>query len=189
MDFDNSRDEFVSTYGGRRPMRLNITKGQAMEVSSVWCQEEIQSLRQTSAGGHGPPQEYMTDDYHGDFLLSVHEAMCTPYCLSSDHLRKEAIETSNCSCIELSTGEDAISYTKEGDFCLENSGRFLCEDINLNVCSECDLDDFMCPRRKYDAIQVPLKGYGSDCNGGTILSHSRTLAALACILCMKMFWR
>merc|ERR1711957_447042 len=55
MNFEADHDAFLDLYGGRRPQRLNITKGQAMDVSSNWCEDTIRSLKAASAGGHGPP--------------------------------------------------------------------------------------------------------------------------------------
>ena len=192
MDFDRTRDDFVKLYGGRRPKRLNITNGQAMEASSVWCKENIQSIKDSSAGGHGPPQPdgCLSADYHGNFLLTVHDAMCMNYCLSSDSLRAEAIILSQCNCLELSTKEDEISYTREGDFCLKNSGHLLCEKIGLDTCNKCDeLKDFTCARREYDAIQVPLRGYGNECSGCAMPLNSALFVGIAFLSAALSFFR
>lgn len=151
-----------------------------MEVSSVYCKDELISLRESSAGGHGPPSTNFRADSHGEFLLTLHESMCLDYCLASDALREEAIATSTCNCLELSTEEDDISYTREGDFCLKNSGYLLCDQIDrMDVCSNCELEDFMCGRREYEAIEVPLKGYGNECNGCEIFRHGALLLCIA----------
>ena len=183
MNFDEEHEDFISLYSGRRPMSLNITKGQAMEVSSVWCNDAIQEINKISAGGHGPPSNYLTADYAGDYLITIHDTMCSSYCLTSDYLREEAIATSRCNCIELSTDKNYMSYTKEGDFCLKNSGHLLCQNIDLHVCEKCELKNFTCPRKEYDVMQdVPLRGYGNECSGCEImLSHSSLLLEFACL--------
>ena len=177
MNFDDEHDDFVKLYSGRRPELLNITRGQAMEVSTAWCRDEISSLKEQSSRCHGPPQSSYSlsgddEEYYGDYLISVHDTMCANYCLASDFLRKEAMSTSQCSCIELSTKEDDISYTREGDFCLMNSGQLLCDEqselFNVLCGKECELEDFMCLRREYNQIEVPLRGLGNECNGGTM---------------------
>jgi len=163
-----------------------------MEVSAVWCQDGIKTLQGTGTGGHGPPSEYLKDDYHGDFLLSVHDTMCNNYCLGSDYLRAEAIATSQCTCLELSTKERDISYTKEGNFCLKNSGHLLCQRIveyNQTICTDCELDDFMCARREYNTIEVPLKGRGDECNGGMVVFSSSMFGVVVHFALAIMFLR
>lgn len=44
MGFDLNRDEFLELYGGRRPKMLEISTGQAMELSTVWCQEMLTDI-------------------------------------------------------------------------------------------------------------------------------------------------
>jgi hypothetical protein len=34
------------------------------------------------------------------------------------------------------------------------------------------LEDFTCARREYNAIEVPLKGHGDECNGGMVMLSS-----------------
>ena len=55
MDFESGtrRDDFLELYSGRRPETLAISKGQVMELATVWCGEELNSLWIEIAGGHG----------------------------------------------------------------------------------------------------------------------------------------
>jgi hypothetical protein len=172
MNFDTEHDDFLTLYGGKRPESLNITLGQTMELSSAWCREIIYTINRANAGSHGPPSSDRgnpTVDNHGAFLLAVHDAMCSRYCLVSDALRADAIVESKCDCLELSTDRDDIAYTKEGDFCLKSSGHLLCNQIEhySHVCIQCELKNFACARREYDAVQLPLRGYGNECSAGT----------------------
>ena len=172
MKFDMEHNDFLTRYDGKRPESLNITIGQAMELSSAWCRDNMYALKGANAGSHGPPSSDRgtpTIDNHGAFLLAIHDAMCSRYCLASDVLRANAIAESKCHCLELSTDLDDITYTKEGDFCLKSSGHLLCNQIEhySYVCKQCELKDFACARREYDALQVPLRGYGNECSAGT----------------------
>ena len=135
MNFEEDRSQFLSLYGGRRPQSLNITRGQAMDVASNWCEDAIRSVKVANAGGHGPPPDLPRDNYHGNFLLAVHDAMCDDYCIASDHWRAEAMAASRCDCLQLSTQDDDISYVGPGDFCATNSGEVLCREIGLGVCA------------------------------------------------------
>ena len=55
MDFDNgsTRDDFIELYSGRRPQTLEISSGNAMALSTVWCKEELNGIWREIAGGHG----------------------------------------------------------------------------------------------------------------------------------------
>ncbi len=55
LDFDSGakRDDFVELYSGRRPKQLNLSTGETMELSTVWCDEGLNGLRFELAGGHG----------------------------------------------------------------------------------------------------------------------------------------
>jgi hypothetical protein len=76
----------------------------------------------------------------------------------------------------ISTKEDDISFTREGDFCLKNSGHLLCKKLALDICDKCDdLKDFNCACGEYNAIKVPLKGFGNECSEGMMLSNSLLL--------------
>lgn len=183
MNFDTDHDNFLTLYGGRRPESLNITMGQAMELSSAWCRENIHNIERTNSGSHGPPSSGLTlsVDNQGAFLLVVHDAMCSSYCLVSDILRADALAESKCDCVDLSTKSDDIAFTKEGDFCRKSSGKLLCNQIDhySHVCGQCELRDFACARREYNSLQVPLRGYGNECSVGTRLISSAWLFVAA----------
>ena len=55
MDFENGskRDDFIELYSGRRPKRLEISNRRTMELSTVWCKDELDSISVEIAGGHG----------------------------------------------------------------------------------------------------------------------------------------
>jgi hypothetical protein len=53
MDFDSNRDEFLELYSGRRPKILEISTGQAMELSTVFCQEMLNEVYVYTSGLHG----------------------------------------------------------------------------------------------------------------------------------------
>ena len=114
MNFDEGRDEFVDLYGGRRPKRLEVTNGQAMDVSTLFCTDTLKSIQSASAGGHGPPQDFLSEEYSGDFLIHVHDAMCADYYLASDSLRADAMEESQCDCVELSTSQEDLQLFVAG---------------------------------------------------------------------------
>jgi hypothetical protein len=189
MNFERDHDGFVDRYDGRRPQRLNISKGRAMEVSSNWCADEIRSVEATHAGGHGPPPDLSNAERRGNFLSTFHGAMCSDHCLASDSLRTKAMAASRCDCVQLSTKEGDMSYTREGDFCLRNSGEILCEEVDLDVNSECELKDFACARREYDRIQVPVKGYGNECNAGPVLGSALVFGATILAIVTALFVR
>jgi hypothetical protein len=93
--------------------------------------------------------------------------MCDKYCLASDTLRAQAIRTSKCDCLQLSTQNSSKAYRTEGDFCRTNSAAMLCSDSTHVMCSgvmNCELSDFNCPRMNYNRIDVPLRGFGDDCS-------------------------
>ena len=182
MNFEEDHSQFLSLYGGRRPQSLNITRGQAMDVASNWCEDAIRSVKVANAGGHGPPPDLPRDNYHGNFLLAVHDAMCDDYCIASDHWRAEAMAASRCDCLQLSTQDDDISYVGPGDFCATNSGEVLCREIGLGVCRGCEFPDFACARREWDRREIPLRGRGNECNGGPILGGKTAFAAASLVM-------
>ena len=101
MNFDTEHEKFLALYDGRRPKPLNITKGQAMGLSTVWCTEVLMDVRLGVAGGHGPPSD-----------LAIHDAMCGSYCLASDALRGQALASSQCNCLELPLQDDDFQFKK-----------------------------------------------------------------------------
>ena len=94
MIFDIEHDDFLTRYGGKRPESLHITMGQAMELSSVWCRDNMYALKGANAGSHGSPSSdrgTLTIDNHGAFLLAVYDTMCSRYCLASDVLEQVSL--------------------------------------------------------------------------------------------------
>ena len=151
MDFHSNQEKFLQGRGV-------ISNGQAMEVSAVWCKEALTQLTIDLAGKHGPVSD-----------LSIHDQMCNAFCITNDILREEAMTTSECNCLQLSTKTSDLSYTKTGDWCLKNSGRILCSELGRCGIWECALEDFHCPRRDYNQKEVPLKGFGDNCSYGPML--------------------
>merc|ERR1719453_78908 len=83
------------------------------------------------------------------------EVMCSKFCLENDAIHEAAISASGCSCLELSTQADEVSYKLEGDWCRHNSGRLQCEVLGMCGFWECRIDDFMCPRYEYNKRSIP----------------------------------
>merc|ERR1712146_40564 len=66
-----------------------------------------------------------------------------------------------CTCLELSTNKTDASFRVEGDWCLHNSARLLCDLLGFCGIWGCRIDDFMCPRYEWNKKLIPLKGLGS----------------------------
>ena len=73
------------------------------------------------------------------------------------------MDWTGCRCMDLSTPKNSPFYRVEGDFCLENSARLLCD--TLGWCGDwgCDLEDFMCPSHNFRRGYFLGYGYG-DCS-------------------------
>jgi len=84
------------------------------------------------------------------------------------------MDYTQCNCMDLSTAKKSPFFRVEGDFCLENSARMLCEE--LGVCGHwgCDVEDFMCPSHDFRRNYYLGYGYG-DCSA----ANHRALAGLA----------
>ena len=111
-------------------------------------------MRQLSldlAGKHGPVSDY-----------NIYGVMCSEYCLKNDLLRNNFLKDTGCTCLDLSTLVDDVSYNMEGDWCNQNSGRILCDVLDRCGIWDCDINDFMCPRYEYNKMDTPLRGLG-DC--------------------------
>jgi hypothetical protein len=65
--------------------------------------------------------------------------------------------------MDLSTKENSPYYRVEGDFCLENSARLLCDILGECGHWDCDLEDFMCPSHEFRRRYFTGYGYG-DCS-------------------------
>lgn len=97
-----------------------LSNGQAMEVVSSSCLLMLSTARLDLAGRNGP-----LPDKH------VFDIMCAQECTSSDALREEAMTTSGCTCLELSTQSSDPAYHLVGDWCRANSGRCVRNEITL----------------------------------------------------------
>ena len=105
--------------------------------------------------------------------------MCSDECLDSDILHLEAMMQSGCDCLELSPTPDEEHYTVEGEFCLKNSGRLLCETLERCGVWNCRPGDFMCPRHEYNKQWTRFRGFG-DCSAAA--RPGPAIAALAAAL-------
>mmetsp|Transcript_24687 Transcript_24687/g.32218 ORF Transcript_24687/g.32218 Transcript_24687/m.32218 type:complete len:199 (-) Transcript_24687:381-977(-) len=144
--------------------QCNVTKyetewlnqyGDELELATMMCKEALMFLKYDLAGRHGP-----VDDIY------LYDVMCNVDCVSADSLHNAAIRYSgDCTCLDLSTPEGDLYYSEDrhGDFCLENTGRMLCEVLEVCENWECDLDDFMCPRFNFNKKFITHRGYG-DCS-------------------------
>lgn len=137
---------------------FSLKKGQVMELTSIRCQESIRQLRLNLAGKHGPVSDQQ-----------IYDKMCSKFCITNDKLREEAMNYSNCNCLELSTQPEELSFHIEGDWCHMNTGRILCHELERCGVWNCNLVDFHCPRREYNTHFVPLKGYGNVCSNAILL--------------------
>lgn len=131
--------------------------GIVMERSTKFCRESLKQLHVDIAGRHGGVHAY-----------DVHGSMCSDYCVDSDVLHIEAMRQSGCDCMELSlseTGDDVADayFSREGEFCHDNSARILCEELDICGVWDCRLGDFMCPRHEYNKRHTRFRGLG-DCS-------------------------
>lgn len=150
--------ESVSSRGSfEQPLftEISFSNGQAMELLGDSCQKSLTQLKLDLSGSHGPVSDQ-----------SIHETMCSNSCLQSDKLRNLAMNASKCSCLELSTQRNKISYSMQGDWCRLNSGMILCKELERCGEKDCHLDDFNCLRLQYNEKNVFGKGYGGECGFG-----------------------
>ena len=149
MKFDDRREEFLAG-------NLKITNGEIMVISGIACQKSLRQLKLDLAGKHGPVSSQ-----------EIHDVMCNQYCNISDFLREIVMKRSSCSCLELSTQPDDIAFIRKGDWCQRNTAVLLCNELEYcGTGGTCQIEDFHCPRREYNLVNVPLKGFGSQCNAG-----------------------
>ena len=144
----NQRWWDITHYGDNQLFTLK--NGHAMEVLGTKCREYLKAINVGLAGQHGPVPEQ-----------AIYDVMCTEFCNYNDLLRVEALQQSGCTCMDLSTKEHAIGYSRPGDWCRENSGKILCEELDRCGVWECQLEDFSCPRQEYNTINVELRGFAS----------------------------
>lgn len=130
-------------------LQFVLSNGLALELAVAKCLNRFKLLTEFKAGKAGPvPIQY------------VWKAMCTDECMQSDVMHQDAMTYSGCSCLELSTNSTDTSYVVEGDWCLHNSAKMLCDTLGFCGIWGCRIDDFMCPRYEWNKKIIPLKGPG-----------------------------
>nr|CCA19565.1 conserved hypothetical protein [Albugo laibachii Nc14] len=135
---------------------LNTT-GQNIYMLTALCKTRIRDLKLHSAGGFGPPT-----------IRELNSAMCSSECITADRLHQVAMESSHCSCSQLSTD----SFIKN-DFCKQNSARYLCELLSECGTWNCKLEDYNCMRYEWDSTHTCA---------GSVLTPSWILILLALYL-------
>ena len=151
--------------------QIVLTNGLALDLSHTFCNRLFLSLYYYRAGRMGPIN--IQDSY---------KIMCRPYCLEMDNLHQEAMATSGCSCLELSTQPDDPSYTAPGDWCTQNSARMLCDIVGYCGNWDCRIEDYMCPRYEWNKKMIPYKGPGNCIRG----SASRRWSLLSSPSCLSL---
>lgn len=147
----------------------------ALQNALTYCKRQFQLLYFYRAGRMGPIN-----------IQDAYKQMCNDYCLENDNLHQIAMRVSGCSCIELSTQEGDLAYTREGDWCYHNTARLLCDTVGYCGVWDCDLDDFMCPRYEWDKKRIPLKGPGTCIRGAAINRKSLSEIAMTIIISMSL---
>ena len=141
------------------------------------CRSYLKSLEVGISGRHGPVSDQ-----------SIYDVMCMDYCVINDRQRIEAMEVSYCDCKELSTQPDEVGYSLEGDFCRENSGRMMCEELERCGVWDCNVVDFLCPRMEYDQSDVELRGKPGECTGaGSVVGVGVAVWGVVGIVVMVLF--
>jgi len=146
-----------------------FSNGHAMDVLGTKCRQYMQAIQIGLSGRHGPVSEQ-----------AVWEVMCLPFCIENDQIRKDAMEYSCCDCMDLSTKPDEVGYSRSGDWCREESGRIMCEELERCGRWECELADFACPRMEYNTLDIDLKGKATreGCSGaGGMFTYSVAVTA------------
>jgi hypothetical protein len=144
----------------QKQTKFVLTNGLALQLAYSKCKAYMRNLIVWKAGRFGP-----IDDIH------TRDVMCNKYCLESDRIHQEAIETSGCSCLALSTQPDESSYISPGDWCRHNSARLQCDDLGFCGYWDCRIDDFMCPRYEYNKRYILFAGKGNCKNSGSKFSQ------------------
>jgi len=148
-----------------------------MNKATELCERSLKQVRLDRGGQHGP----IRPEY-------VYDVMCSDVCVESDELHREAMDISDCNCLELSTDVDSPSWHMEGDWCHHNTARMMCRVIDFCGSWGCDLGDFFCPRYEYNKIYVKLRSKYGSCNAGGTLRASLVLPLAAWLLVTCMSW-
>jgi hypothetical protein len=131
-------------------LQFQLSNGLALDLAVAKCKERLLLLSEFKAGKTGPVD-----------IQNVWKAMCKDECMQSDIMHEEAMAYTGCGCLELSTNTNDTSFRVEGDWCMHNSGRLLCDLLGFCGIWGCRIDDFMCPRYEWNKKLIPLKGLGS----------------------------
>ncbi len=130
-------------------LQFQLSKGLALELAVAKCKDKLKLLQDFKAGRTGPID-----------IQNVWKAMCSDECVQSDTMHQDAMDTTGCTCLELSTNSTMNSFRVDGDWCLHNSARILCDMLGFCGIWGCRLDDFMCPRYEWNKKIIPVKGPG-----------------------------
>ncbi|GMH83238.1 hypothetical protein TrVE_jg6500 [Triparma verrucosa] len=149
---------------------FTLTNAHAVEVLGTKCRQYMQAIKIGLSGRHGPVSDQ-----------AIFDVMCTEYCVVNDQFREEAMSRSKCSCLDLSTKEWEVGYSVAGDYCRENSGRMMCDELERCGMWECALDDFSCPRMEYNTLDVLLRGNPGDCGEGVGVFGGLLLGTVMCL--------
>ncbi len=131
-------------------LQFQLSNGLALDLAVSKCKERLTLLSQFKAGKTGPVD-----------IQNIYKAMCKDECLQSDIMHQDAMAYTGCTCLELSTNQTDPSFRIEGDWCMHNSARLLCDLLGFCGIWGCRIDDFMCPRYEWNKKLIPLKGLGS----------------------------
>ncbi len=140
----------------------------ALQLAYGKCVAYIQNLIVWKAGRSGP-----IDD------ITTYGVMCNKFCLESDTIHEIAMEISGCSCLELSTQPNEVSYTLDGDWCRHNTGRLQCDMLGFCGVWDCRIDDFMCPRYEYNKRHIQYAGPGDCINPAFSNMHPQIWISIA----------
>ena len=131
-------------------LQFQLSNGLALDLAVAKCKERLTLLSQFRAGKSGPVD-----------IQNIYKAMCKDECLQSDIMHQDAMTYTGCTCLELSTNKTDPSFRVEGDWCMHNSARLLCDLLGFCGIWGCRIDDFMCPRYEWNKKLIPLKGLGN----------------------------
>lgn len=153
-----------------------LTNALALELAVASCVNDFDLLYFYLAGRQGP-----IDVQHS------YKIMCREGCLESDRIHQDAMRVSGCSCLELSTQPEDQSWHIEGDFCLHNTARLLCDKIGYCGIWDCRLDDFMCPRYEWNKKFVKFKGQGDCSAAGRSFHYTAISGGILLIVAATVF--
>jgi hypothetical protein len=162
--------------------QIVLTNELALDLAVRGCTRLFGFLYTYRAGRMGPIT--IQDSY---------KIMCRPYCMENDNLHEQAMAASGCSCLELSTQPGEVAFTKEGDWCSQNTGRLLCDLVGYCGVWNCPMEDFMCPRYEWNKKNIMYKGMGTCIRGSASTSalrgHSLVQVFLSLMLASWLFFR